>query len=519
MKGWRLAGWTLVMAVALCWRIPRLDLRPMHNDEAVNAVKFGRLWVNNSYKYDPNEFHGPTLPYFTWPVALLEGGGPFIAFSASTFRVVTVLFGAALVLLPWLLRRDLGEGEALWAAALTALSPAMVFYSRYYIHEMLLVSFTGLAFIALWRAGRGGGATWTVTAGLALGLMAATKETFVFTLVALALAAATSALSAKWRPQIRTPEWRWQWSGAALALAMGIVTAALFYSSFFANPGGLLDAVRTYLPWLHRAGGATPHVHGWGFYFRRLFFYRSTGGPFWSEGFVGVLALIGFCNALGGGLLRRMIAFYTVYLTLIYMVLPYKTPWCLLGFYDGMILLAAMGAVVVWRSGQGRTARVVAATVLAAGLAQLGWQAWRENFGMDRTGVAFCATSKNPYVYSQTSPDLLRLVDTVDGLAGVSPEKFNTVVEVISPESYWPLPWYLRHFNAADVGYWTAVPDQPLAPIMMVAASLHAALDERPGKTHLMAGYFQLRPGLFLELYVNTNLWEQYVKTLPREAD
>ncbi len=39
----------------------------MHNDEGVNAMKFRALYVNNNYKYDPNEFHGPTLPYLTLP--------------------------------------------------------------------------------------------------------------------------------------------------------------------------------------------------------------------------------------------------------------------------------------------------------------------------------------------------------------------------------------------------------------------------------------------------------------------
>ncbi len=69
------------------------------------------------------------------------------------------------------------------------------------------------------------------------------------------------------------------------------------------------------------------------------------------------------------------------------------------------------------------------------------------------------------------------------------------------------------------VGYWDKIPDQPLAPIMIVSADLRAAFDERPARTHLMAGYFELRPQVFMELYVRTNLWAGYVKTLPPEKD
>jgi hypothetical protein len=34
-----------------------------------------------------------------------------------------------------------------------------------------------------------------------------------------------------------------------------------------------------------------------------------------------------------------------------------------------------------------------------------------------------------------------------------------------------------------------------------------------------MAGYFQLRPKVFFELYVSLPLWSDYVKTLPPGAD
>ena len=111
----------------------------------------------------------------------------------------------------------------------------------------------------------------------------------------------------------------------------------------------------------------------------------------------------------------------------------------------------------------------------------------------------------------------MRLVATVEALAHASPQGFLTEMEVMSPESYWPLPWYFRRFP--KVGYWDQIPPQPPAPIMIVSTSLHAAFDEGPDKTHLMAGYFELRPQVFLELYVETNLWAAYVKTLPPEKE
>jgi uncharacterized protein (TIGR03663 family) len=528
MNRWFAAGLALLTGIGLGLRLPELGLRPMHNDEAVNAMKFSALWLNNSYKYDPNEFHGPTLPYFTLPSALLNGSRDFNQFTLATFRAVPAVFGAGLILLLLILAPDLGKAETLWAAALIAVSPAMVFYSRYYIHEMLLVFFTALSFFSCWRYARSGRLGWALSAGIGLGLMSATKETFVFAVAALAFAIGSSWIWSRLRDVGRsggssaceTPfASTANWIHVVLAFVAALAIAALFFSSFFTNGRGLLDAVRTYGPWVRRAGGQTPHAHSWAFYFHRLLWFHAGGGPVWSEAFVVALAAGGFLGALFGPAraLPRLVAFYTAWLTVIYTVLSYKTPWCLLGFYHGTILLAGLGVASAVRACKTPSCKMALFIALAAGVGQLGWQAWRGNFASDKAGVPYCASAKNPYVYSQTSPDILQLVTIVDALGRVSHEGYGTIVEVMSPQSSWPLPWYLRRFT--HVGYWEEIPNQPLAPIMIVTTDLHAAFDERPGKTHLMAGYYQLRPNVFMELYVSVPLWSQYVKTLPPEKD
>ena len=51
---------------------------------------------------------------------------------------------------------------------------------------------------------------------------------------------------------------------------------------------------------------------------------------------------------------------------------------------------------------------------------------------------------------------------------------------------------------------------------MIVSASLQAALDSQ--RTHLMIGYFELRPGVFLEVYVELELWRAFLaQTLHRQ--
>ena len=48
---------------------------------------------------------------------------------------------------------------------------------------------------------------------------------------------------------------------------------------------------------------------------------------------------------------------------------------------------------------------------------------------------------------------------------------------------------------------------------MIVASALHTHLDE--DRSHQMPHYFEFRPGVFFELYVETNLWRTYVQTRP----
>ena len=519
MKRWFAPGMLLVFGLALALRLPQLDLRPMHNDEGVNAMRFRTLWVDSTYRYDPNEFHGPTLEYATAASAELSGSRDFDQFSEATYRLVTVAFGAGLILLLLLLADGLGKAGTLWAALFTAISPAMVFYSRYYIHEMLLVFFTALTLAGAWRYVKAKTLGWALLAGAGLGLMFATKETFVFAVVSMVAAVGCAVMWSRWADGKRVDvKAHFESRHVVAALAVTLLVSVAFFSSFFGNAGGPLDSLKTYLIWWHRAGGESPHVHPWYFYLRRLLFFHYRNGPFWSEGLIAGLTAVGgvaaFTRRWPGpteDMLIRVIAFYTAGMTLIYTVLPYKTPWCVLGLLHGMILLAGVGAAALVRMcGEGRLKWVACAALVIAS-AQLGWQAWRASF-------PFCASQFNPYVYAQTSPDILKLVAKVEALAAVSPQNHGTLVKVMSPRNdYWPLPWYLRRFQRT--GFWNEIPSEPLAPIMIVSSEFQAAFDERPQKTHLMAGYFQLRPQVFFELYVEINLWRDYVKTLPPEND
>jgi len=502
--GWNLiAGLLLATIIALALRCPDLSVRPMHNDEAVNAIKFRSLMERGIYRYDPNEYHGPTLYYFTLAWTKLTGVSDFEKLTEARLRALTVLFGVGLILLLPLIADGLGRGATICGALLTAISPAMVFYSRYYIHEMLLVCFTFLALAAGWRWFRDKQGGWAILAGVALGLMHATKETFILALAAMAVAIFMNGKWVRGRDAMSVPG-KTIFKTVATVLIAWMIVATVFFSSFLTNPAGLVDAAKTFLPMAHRAAGDSAHNHPWTFYFERLIWFHPAKGPVWSEGLILILAVAGAVSGLkrrgpsdSNADLVRFLTFYTGALATVYTLIPYKTPWCLLGFWHGAILLAGVGAVAIVRALPQRWMKIALTLALLSGAGHLALQA---RLASD----AFSADRRNPYVYAQTSPDLLELVSEMAALARSSKQGHHLPVTVVAPGGdYWPLPWYLRAFDQA--GWWSEMPPAPPTPVMIVSTKLATKPEENNG--HVVAGIFQLRPGVFFALYVQPDLW------------
>lgn len=516
-------GLILAAAGALALRGPQLDRRPMHNDEAVNAFKIQELWQKGRYRYDPEEYHGPSLHYATLPFIWLSGARDFEQVTEKTLRAVPVAFGIALVILVVLLADGLGRSGTLWAAALTAVSPAMAFYSRYFIHEMLLVCFTLLFLGAAWRHHRRPHWAWAGMAGAGLGLMYATKETFVLEVIAITMALGLCFAWDRW--MLRQPsgwiQWfaRRNWIHLAVGLSAALAISGLLFTSFLTNAQGPLDSIRTYLPWGHRAQGHSSHIHPWHFYLERLAFFRMERGPIWSEGLILVLAGVGcyagFRRTETGGFcpgLVRFLGFYTAVLTAAYSAISYKTPWCLLGFLHGMILLAGVGAAFLLQPARPLLRRTATWVVLLAAGGHLTWEAWRGNFGMDRQERLYAADRRNPYVYAQTVPDILELVEKVKGLAAASPEGKRLKVHVIAPGGdYWPLPWYFR--GLSNVRWLDEAPADPYAPVVVGASAMGLALNEKSNGAWTSVGLFTLRPRVYLDLFVESRQWRHYVES------
>jgi uncharacterized protein (TIGR03663 family) len=507
----------LIVLGAAAFRLAGLGLRPMHHDEANQALKFGALLESGDYRYDKADHHGPSLYYLSLPFARALGANTLAALSEKTLRLVPACFAIGAILLLLLFVPLIGKEAVLWSALGLAVSPVMVYFSRFYIQETLLLFFLVGFIAALWRYKRRPSWAWAVAAGLFAGMMYATKETSVIAFGSIAAAFLLASLfrgNKEGGISSARSAGRHFWINTLIGFAAAVTVSLLLFTSFFQNPKGWFDSILSFKVYFVRAGEAGFHVHPWYYYLQMLAFSKPGSGPLWSEGLILILAAVGMVAAFRGRPSTtadrptvRFLVFYTLISTAAYSLIPYKTPWNILLFYVGFIILSGSGAAALLGAFRSRPIRALIFLLLAAGFLHLGAQAWRASF-------AYPADPRNPYVYAQTSPDFLKLVRRVEDLAALHQDHEKILIKVIAgPYETWPLPWYLRRFSR--VGYWTdAAAAGPLEEAAIVITDIEQAGRLESGLTaSFQSEYYELRPNVFLVLHIRNDLWEEYLKS------
>jgi len=183
--GWLEAGFLGLVGLALGLRLWELDGRAMHYDEAIHvhfawrlANSEGGLWgwpwiFGRDYIHSP-WMHGPFQIEFTALVFRIFGDSDFTA------RLGYVLFGAALVALPYFLRDYLGRGGAFLASVMLLFSPALLYFARFGREDILMAFWVTALLVLMWRYVHEGNHRYLYLASAVLAFMFATKETAYF---------------------------------------------------------------------------------------------------------------------------------------------------------------------------------------------------------------------------------------------------------------------------------------------------------------------------------------------------
>ncbi|MEO6244973.1 MAG: flippase activity-associated protein Agl23 [Opitutaceae bacterium] len=471
---------TLIVLGGLWLRTHDLARRPMHADEANQAVKLGELLEAGRYAFDPRDHHGPTLYFAALPIAWVRSERSISLLSETTVRLVPAIFGTLAVILLAALAAPLGRWPALAAAALLAVSPPAVYYSRDFIQETLLATFTLAALLAARTWWRSGLTRWALAAGAVIGLMQATKASAPLFLATAALALALTRNGE--RPASRRIR-----RDAMAAVASALLAAALLYSSFGTHLGGIRAALETYSHALTRFGAdaaPTGHEKPW-WYYLTLFGWFRAGGLVWHQIVFTALAVAGLiiASVCRDGFLRG-VAIYTLVIVIAFSSFAYKTPWHAIHFIPGLALLAAASLAAIARLRTGRLGAVAFALIALATQFQ---QTWRTSFLRP-------AEQRNPYAYVHSSPDVLKYRPLAEA---ARIHALDQPIRVIS-EEYWPLPWYLR--GIPHVGYWSAPPDD-CDGVLVIASSTQAEAVRAKLHGAYRESFLGLRPGFICVLF------------------
>ncbi len=388
-----------------------------------------------------------------------------------------------------------------------------MFFSRYSIQEIFLVCFGLYAAIAIHRTfaspARSSRWLWAVLAGLFVGLAHSTKETWVLSLPAAAVALLVVTIRFKLRPaSIFSAPLLGQF---AVGLAVATAVAWAMLTNFGENPAALGDSISTYWNYLRRAAGdaaamgADRHAHptwryaGW-------LFYSPTEGWLYTEFFLLVLAVAGFVAGWRRSETlspaqrqwRVGLGVYTLVLFAIYSSLTYKTPWCMLSVILPLCLLAGCGKIDLHHRAKraGHTAHAIAAGALLAIVVFGGIQAYRASF-IDTT------TYGNPNVYAHTHDDVAELGAVLERWRLADPAAAHTHIQIIARgKDHWPWPWYLRNFT--HVAYHDGLPLKSRPGELIILMAPFDQIDAL--EAQLIPHLYDAFPAGQKSLYVSPNL-------------
>jgi uncharacterized protein (TIGR03663 family) len=518
-------AYLLAVIAALVLRFYLLELKPLHHDEGVNSYFLLNLARSGKYAYDPANYHGPTLYYFSWLALKIFGESEF------ALRVYPAICGVLTVALMWGLRRGLGLVGTPIAAWALALSPGLVYYSRDFIHESSFVFFTVGMIVSLyqWIISPGSNTlttyyykeksrevetdardTYLVAFTIFSALLFATKETALHTYLVLFLALICAAIWTALRNklvgkgELESSPYRVLRSFkylTTLGLFLVFIFCSinvLFYSSFFTNWKGVLDVFKSIFMWTGRGVNEGIHDHVFTYYLGILIKLELP---------LVIAAVIGIVLTLWRGTRFGLFTMaWACGMFLGYSIIPYKTPWLMVSMLVALAVFSGYVAQELHSVLRFTALRIVLIALLiavAVPMARISWQVNRHKYednenttgyftewGKRRKLTPYTDTQYG-YVYAQTNKDLLNLVQEV---RRVKPRTIH-----YATPNYWPLPWYFR--NEHIDGYTEEVPDN-FAGGAIITSEEQRAEAEKKLLDNYRAQEFVLRPGVHLLLFV-----------------
>lgn len=572
---WHL-GCIAITAIAFFLRFYDLALKPLHHDEGVNGYFLVTLFREGIYKYDPTNYHGPTLYYISLFFTKLFG------LDTLPIRWSVAVFGVLTVVLIFFLKDYIGKIGSLTAALFVALSPGMVFISRYFIHEMFFVflslamvlgvlffiekrraGYFAVAWLALilficflpsalnlanivgsenmtfvwillgvfflieavlvffiirllldWDEGR---PIYLMLASVSAMLLLATKETAFITIGTVLIAACCVYL--------------WQKIYAGTGFDIGVDELApvqLRFTTFKEKLGDsknkiiiavVCAAIFIYVGVLFFSSFFT-YWEGVGKFFEAYIFWTKTGNKDHTQN--GYLAYVKWLLKIEspililsavGALIALLKARHKFAVFTAFWAFGLFLAYTIIPYKTPWLALSFLLPMVII-AGYGINELFAARDVLLKILAGLLTAAAIGILGYQSYDLNFVRYDDDsiPYVYAHTTRGFLDLIKQIELYAEKSGKGKQATIEVVSPD-YWAMPWYTREYPKAN--YHGRIVSANTAEMILAKKDDQEADVIREYSAHYKwVGTYPLRPGVELLLLVRKDLTDSDAKEL-----
>ncbi len=415
----------IIIFFAIVSRLAFLGIRPLHHDEGVNYFFADKIINGEGYRYDPTNYHGP-LYFFLLVFSLIIFG-----ISEFSLRLPAVLFGIILVALP-LFWKGRNEFNHYVASFFLLISPSLLYYSRYSIHEISFVLFSLVAIYSFTRILEMGNIKYLPLFAVSLALLFTIKETAIIMLFIVFVIALININI------IKKINFKEDYHLILLSIFLFLLIYILLFTSFFSNPQGLIDSIKGFMPWTSRGFEGAGHEKPFYYYILLLLRYE------WP---ILLLALFGLYFAYRNkDVFSRNIAIWFLFSFIIYSLIPYKTPWLIINITAPMCLLAAIGINNIKLNGLKKNFKTLFFILILIGFAYLVYFSINLNFIKHWQ-------EENKFAYVHTDKNILGLVDKVNELY-----KSDSAILMVSDE-YWPLPFYFDGKNVTYSNYYNVTND------------------------------------------------------------
>ncbi len=413
-----------ILILATVLRLLFLEWKPPHFDEGINGWFADQAISMGYYNYDPTNYHGPLHFYL---IILFKF---FMGHSLLALRLPSAVFGIMTVWLMLEFKKVIPQRVAWLAAFFIAISPGMIFYSRYSIHESEFVFFALLFIFGFFR-----NLPWVWS--LAFAGCVITKETWTISAICFLIAATGSRVFFKDENRNKL---KFKW----IPIAVSSLIVLIFYSGFFRNLRGIASFFKAYLPWLKTGIQGNGHE-------KTVTYWLTLFSHYEIFALVGIVAAIAFVFSKK----KKSLSFFSIFgliQLIIYSWIPYKTPWCSETLLFPLLISAAYGFdFLLEKSLKPLNKLLVIFVILLFSVSDLE-RAISLNF------VKFTDQTE-PYVYVQTLPEVMDVMKVIQQARLKNPEVLNEPLIVVM-KSQWPMPWLLADFTHSY--YYSDIPSSGL---------------------------------------------------------